>query len=240
MRDIIIICDESDEVCALIEEAIEETHYRYYRAKNEADCIRSASSFHDEVAMVITEARQPDINGSDILKSINHLKLEYGFKTVGITERPSPKLIASFIENDADDFLTKPITKESITSLIEEQLDLKWKDPIPLGVEIPFSHPFYKIKSLELISFTGLTFKFKSKVAIENQQYLKINLPIEKIIFEEDALPHEYQFKIVNMFKDHGGYVYYTHLFGLEDELVKRLNALEAPEDDFDVEELQP
>ncbi len=229
MRDIIIVCDESDENCSLIEEAVSKTHYRYYRAKDEADCVRSVGSFNEEVAMVIVEARQPDMNGRDILESINHLKVEYHFKTIGMAERPTPKLITSFIEADADDFLTKSITKDSVLEVINEQLDLKWKDPISIGVDIPFSHPFFKVKSLELISFAGLTFKFKSKEAIENQKMLRITMPLEKLVFEEDMPTQEHQFKIVNMFKDHGGFVYYTHLFGLEDPIVKRINTIEAP-----------
>ncbi|MCB9092038.1 MAG: response regulator [Halobacteriovoraceae bacterium] len=190
---------------------------------DEADAIRYATCFPEEIALIFLEAKLPHKDGSEIIKDISLVRAENSFKICAMTEKPTTDTLANYLKVGVDDFIAKPFSEKTLKTKIEELDKRKYCSPKNINKMISLTNPRGEISEIELVNLSGSLFKFKSPIFFENTPYLDLTISFSDVLLGKESKPSQYIFKIAQMMEERDSYVYYTKIIGAPDQLLQVL-----------------
>lgn len=130
MKNKILIVDDNNDNRELLKTMLENTGYNVIDSENGLEALKIIKKKHDDIAIVITDIRMPEMDGKELIKNIRN-----EFKTMGIiaiTLYPNIYHEDDYRKLGADDYIVKPFDLENIKFKIERLLfqleNLKSKD----------------------------------------------------------------------------------------------------------------
>ena len=118
---ILVVDDESD-VRDVIRLQLEQKGFNVLEAVDGQDAINTLQSGDNlvNVGLILCDIRMPKVNG---VEAIEFLKKEApGIPIVVITGYPDTELATGLLKKGVKDYLVKPVEKEKLLSVVEEQV----------------------------------------------------------------------------------------------------------------------
>ena len=111
----ILIVDDDEAVRTVLKDLLEDEGYICETAADGEDGLTKIKT--QDFALVLLDIKLPDMNGTDVLRSIRKIKPE--LTAIMITGFPSRKTVEQSIGLEAFNYVTKPIDFKKLMSVIE-------------------------------------------------------------------------------------------------------------------------
>ncbi len=79
---------------------------------------------HPEISLVITDYNMPVMNGLELTKTIRQTYTKNDLHIIAISSSNDDQLTAMFLKNGANDYITKPYSKEEFTCRVNNSIEL--------------------------------------------------------------------------------------------------------------------
>ena len=103
----VLIIDDDRELCTLMKKCVEHEDLTSIIAYGGAEGLRSASEFHESLALVILDVMLPDLDGFQVLQKIREIS---NVPVLMLTAKSDEEDKVAGLRLGADDYLTKPFS----------------------------------------------------------------------------------------------------------------------------------
>jgi len=189
----ILIVEDSPTQAVKLQFILEESGYTVTVATNGQDALSSLKESRPDV--IITDIIMPDMNGYELCAAIKADKEFKKIPVILLTSLSDPKDVIGGLEYGADNFITKPYTKDFLLSRVDYVLinkKMREQQPESIGLSIYFAGKQHIINSdkaqiLDLFfsSFENAVHKNKElEITLKNLKFAKKELEKAKQVAE--------------------------------------------------------
>ncbi len=119
MKEKILLVDDDPDICSVLKISLTDNGYRVHIAKNGVEAFRLFKQIRP--AIVITDIVMPDMNGLELLCKIKAVNPET--EVIMISGHGELDMAIKSLQNDASDFILKPISDASLHEAIQKSLE---------------------------------------------------------------------------------------------------------------------
>jgi DNA-binding NtrC family response regulator len=139
-RPTILVVDDEENMRESLKDILEEDNYDVELAENGVAALEKINS--QEISVVITDTRMPEMDGFELLRKAKHDKPD--LPVIMITAYATPKLAVEAMKQGAEDYVSKPFDPDEILITIKKILkhdnlvkeNIRLKDTIKRGFDI--------------------------------------------------------------------------------------------------------
>ena len=117
-RPTILVVDDEENMRESLKDILEEDNYSVEMAENGVAALEAIES--QEISVVITDARMPEMDGFELLRKTKHAKPD--LPVIMITAYATPKLAVEAMKQGAEDYVSKPFDPDEILIKIKSIL----------------------------------------------------------------------------------------------------------------------
>jgi two-component system, NtrC family, response regulator HydG len=121
MRERVLIAEDNDDMCNLIQEVLEDEGYETLATASGRQALAYVEKESEVVDLVITDVRMPEMTGDELLTKVRKLRAET--PVIVITAFGSVEQAVEMVKMGAYQYLTKPFENRDILHLVEEALE---------------------------------------------------------------------------------------------------------------------
>ncbi len=168
----ILIVDDMADVRLLLRKMLSIKGHNLIEAKNGVDAIEKIKE-NSDISLVLLDIMMPGMDGFETLEKIKEINLERNIKVCFLTAKSSHSDVKKAMRNGIDDYIVKPIDRDTVLSKVEKMLSTK-------GPEIKFS----TIKTDLKIRVIGCPIPVDIKIRELSETELELSSNME---FEENS-----------------------------------------------------
>ncbi len=117
MRPLILLADDDKNIRNAIKIFLQEDRYAFIEAENGSDAIEIAKKYMPN--LILLDIVMPDKDGYEVCKELKSNPDTEDLQIIMLTVKQDKEAIAKSIEMGADDYISKPFTRETLRAKIE-------------------------------------------------------------------------------------------------------------------------
>ncbi len=119
MKEKILLVDDDPDICSVLSLSLIDNGYRVHTAKNGIEAFRLFKQIRP--AIVLTDIVMPDMDGLELLCKIKTTHPET--EVIMISGHGELDMAIKSLQNDASDFILKPVSDASLHTAIQKSLE---------------------------------------------------------------------------------------------------------------------